>query len=78
MNDQPIIDIIAEAVEDAERSCGPREYWQFAAHVLASLRDQDYLVLPIERPVVVTQEALTNQPDILSQIQAERLREANP
>ena len=41
MNDQPIIDIIAEAVEDAERSCGPREYWQFAAHVLASLRDQE-------------------------------------
>ena len=39
-----IIDTIAEAIEDAERSCGPREYQQSATHVLAVLRERYTIV----------------------------------
>jgi hypothetical protein len=39
-----IIDTIAEAIEDAERSCGPREYQQSATHVLAVLRERYAIV----------------------------------
>ena len=45
MSDDDIIATIAEAVEDAERSCGPREYRQFATHVLDVLRER-YAVVP--------------------------------
>ena len=40
-----IIDTIAEAIEDAERSCGPREYQQSATHVLAVLRERYTIVV---------------------------------
>ena len=39
-----ISDTIAAAIEDAERSCGPREYQQSATHVLAVLRERYAIV----------------------------------
>ena len=48
-----IIDTIAEAIEDAERSCGPREYQQSATHVLAVLRERYTIV---ERDIAETHD----------------------
>lgn len=60
MTDQSIIDVIAEAIEDAERSCGPGEYWQFATHALAALRDAGYEVVarPESLPLAALHEAM--------------------
>ena len=51
MSDQEIIDTIAEAIEDAERSCGPGEYWQFGTHVLSVLRERHAIVPRPEPPI---------------------------
>ena len=48
--DQDIIDTIAEANEDAERSCGSGEYWQFATHILNALRSAGYAVTKLPEP----------------------------
>ena len=57
--DQVIIDTIAEAIEDAERSCGPREYQQSATHVLAVLRGAGYEIFTTEEAKLIS---LENQP----------------
>lgn len=46
--DQDIIDTIAEAIEDAERSCGNGEYWQFGTHVLSRLREEGWALIHCE------------------------------
>ena len=57
--DQVIIDTIAEAIEDAERSCGPREYQQSATHVLAVLRGAGCEIVTTEEAKLIS---LENQP----------------
>ena len=54
-----ISDTIAAAIEDAERSCGPREYQQSAAHVLAVLRGAGYEIVTTEEAKLIS---LENQP----------------
>ena len=50
MTDQSIIDVIAEAIEDAERSCGPGEYWQFSHHVVSQLRERYATIVGLPEP----------------------------
>jgi len=67
--DQPIIDIIADSLRDG--NADDLELWRDSARdVLAALRAKDYLVLPIERPVVVTPEMLGYEPDLMMQLEA--------
>lgn len=48
LNGEGIIDIVAEAVEDAERSCGTGEYRQIATHALRTLREA-CAVIPLDK-----------------------------
>ena len=52
--DQGIIDTIAEAIEDAERSCGPREYQQSATNVIAVLRGAGYELVTTEEAKLIS------------------------
>lgn len=48
INGEGIVDLLAEAVEDAERSCGLGEYRQIATHALRTLREA-CAVIPLDK-----------------------------